>query len=87
MRDYIGLLVRPVKEFSVDVCLFPGYPLGTHRYTSDDVFVIEHDFRDDGEEDGIHLGCPNGDWIAMTGRRFSEVFGERALEMLEGVVA
>lgn len=83
--DYIGIKVNPIKAFSVGVCLFPGSPLGTNRYTADDTFVIEYDFRYAGEEDGIHLGCPNGDWIAITAERFSEYFGNHMLEILDGL--
>ena len=82
MSNYIGLPVRPVKPFSVSVCIFPGLPMGSNEYTTDDVFVVEHDFRPD-ERDGIHVGCPNGDWIAITAERFAELFGLTALHALD----
>lgn len=82
---FIGLKVHPVKDFSIDVVLFPGMPTGTDNYTTNDVFTVEHDFRYAGESDGIHVGCPNGCWMALTADRFAELFGTEALGAIDSI--
>lgn len=79
--EWIGLMVRPVKAFSMDVLLIPGYPTDRRDYGPDDTFVVEHDFRYAG--DTIHIGCPNGDWAEFAPERFADVFGDHAMQVLD----
>lgn len=103
MDEWVGLEVRPVRKMAIPLWnFFTGEvmePEPEDYYGPDDVFVVEHDFRDDGEESGIHLAMPVrsypgvperpdgwSPWMAMSSEQFEDVFGADALTMLDSIV-
>ena len=81
--QFIGKRVKPVKEFTVPYEAAPGCPCGEQSWGPKDIFVLEHDFRYAHESDGIHLGCPDGTWMACDSAAYAEFFGEDQLAWLD----
>lgn len=82
--DYLGMPVRLVEGRSIPIEYLPGARMLDMWFTTEDVFTVEHDFRD-SEESGIRLGFPDGSWAALTSKQFEEMFGSDALARLDAI--
>jgi hypothetical protein len=82
--DYLGIPVRLVKNKSIPIEYLPGATMASIDFTTDDVFTVEHDFRD-SEESGIRVGFPNGSWAALTSEQLEDMFGCDALADLNSI--
>lgn len=81
---YIGMPVRLVRDTTIPIEYLPRTPMLEARFTTEDLFTVECDFRD-VEESGIRLGFPNGSWAALTSEQFGELFGSDALAKLDAI--
>lgn len=82
--DYLGMPVRLVEGRDIPIEYLPGARMLDVRFTVDDVFTVEHDFRD-SEESGIRVGFPNGSWMSLTTEQFERMFGSDALASLNAI--
>ena len=90
---WLGMSVRPARDVTIPFeNPFTGevsYEAGS-RYTTEDVFVVEHDFRPSGEKRGIRVACPARDgsssmWMSLTSDEFADMFGAEALAKLDAM--
>lgn len=82
--DYLGMPVRLVESRDIPIEYLPGAQMLDVRFTTEDVFTVEHDFRD-SDESGIRVGFPNGSWAALTSEQFERMFGRDALASLDAI--
>lgn len=79
--ERIDFRVQPTADFDTETSW------GKVEFTTDDIFVVEYDFRPLGERDGIHVSCPTEPptWGAMTSDDFAKRFGYKNLRKLNRI--
>jgi hypothetical protein len=81
--EMLGIGVA-LTEDQIIMMEFLGEPRFEKMYRKGTVLIVEHDFRN-SEENGIHVGFPDGKWAALTSGQFAELFGGEALARLDAI--